>query len=249
MTGEDKALAAARGEGRDGQATEAEPEALGQCVHHGTAAAADRSSDRGPLPPPIGGRLRDLRQRKGLTLSDVESLSGISKSMLSQIERGRVNPTFATLWNLTRSLDVAIGDLVEQVSASSGNIRAYEHVSVESTPIMTRTGGQCFTRVLSPRRYPYPVEWYELVMKPGGALRANAHGNGAWEHVTVVTGDVVMEIGDDDVPLKAGETVRYSGDQPHGTRNVGKTEARLFIVVVPYADSGSFDPTAWNRDK
>jgi len=205
--------------------------------HHAPDAPTEARGRTGiDAPPPIGGKLRQLRNRKGLTLGDVEKVSGISKSMLSQIERGRVNPTFATLWNLTRSLEIGIGELLDEVSAAEDNIRKFEHVEIHSTPEIRSADGLVQTRILSPSRYPLSIEWYEMIVQPGGILRANPHGNGEWEHMTVVTGTVVAEIGEDDVVLQTGETVRYAADQPHGVRNEGAEEAKVFLVVVPLPD-------------
>jgi transcriptional regulator with XRE-family HTH domain len=205
----------------------------GDCILHRHDGPLTRRGSAATLPPPIGGKLRQLRKRKTLTLGDVEALSGISKSMLSQIERGKVNPTFATLWNLTRSLDIGIGELLDEVSSAGDNIRRFEHVEIHSTPVISSADGLVQTRILSPRRYSLAVEWYEVIVQPGGALRANAHGNGEWEHMTAVAGSVVAEIGDEDVKMQTGDTVRYSADQPHGMRNEGSEEAKVFLVVVP----------------
>jgi len=205
---------------------------LAECVlHRHEPDSAQR--ERHSLPPPIGSKLRQLRKHKGLTLGDVEQVSGISKSMLSQIERGRVNPTYATLWNLTRSLEIGIGELLDEVSATGDSVRKFEHVEIHSTPIISSADGLVQARILSPRRYPLAVEWYEVIVQPGGVFRANAHGNGEWEHLTAVSGTIIAEIGEDDVVLRPGETVRYAADQPHGVRNENKSEARLFLVVVP----------------
>src|SRR5262245_60780131 len=197
------------------------------------SAAGGRVRGRGLLPPPIGGRLREVRLRRNLTLGDVGRLCGISKSMLSQIERGKVNPTFATLWHLTRSLGVGIGELLGEVQSQAGAVRSYEHVRVLSHPTITTADGLCTTRILSPRGYALPLEWYEIIYKPGGALRANAHGNGEWEHMTVISGRVVVELDGKEVVLEAGESIRYSGDQPHGARNGHGGESRVMLVVVP----------------
>ena len=71
-----------------------------------------------------------------------------------------------------------------------------------------------------------------MTLRPGGTLRANAHGNGAWEHMTVVVGRVIVEIGDDEVTLETGETVRYSAEQPHGVRNAHDGETKLMLILV-----------------
>lgn len=203
------------------------------CLLPGKDGGKARPRGRGAPPPPIGGRLREVRLRKNLTLGDVEALCGISKSMLSQIERGKVNPTFGTLWHLTRSLGIGIGELLGEVHSQAGVAHRYEHVKVLSHPTITTADGFCTTRILSPRGFSLPLEWYEIVYRPGGALRANAHGNGEWEHMTVISGRVVVELDGEEVTLEAGESIRYSGDQPHGARNAHDGETRVMLVVVP----------------
>jgi len=185
-----------------------------------------------PLPPQIGGKLRELRLRKTMTLGDVEAKSGISKSMLSQIERGKVNPTFARVWHLTRSLGIGVGELLGEVSTRFEAFREYEHLKVFRTPSITSPDGLCTTKILNPMRYGAPFEWYEMAFKCGGSLRANAHGCGAWEHMTCVVGRVVVEIGEHEVTLDVGETVRYSAEQAHGTRNIFNGESKVFLVVI-----------------
>ncbi|MEZ5925904.1 MAG: XRE family transcriptional regulator [Hyphomicrobiaceae bacterium] len=206
------------------------------CLLHpdqlGGVAQNSASSRHRQIPPDIGRRLREIRLRKNMTLSEIEVLSGVSKSMLSQIERGKVNPTFARVWHLTRSLGVGVGELLGEVSSRFEEITQFEHVKVYRTPTITSSDGLCTTKILNPIRFQLPFEWYELTLQRGGALRANAHGNGAWEHMTVVNGRVVVEIGDDEVTLEAGETVRYSAEQPHGVRNNHTGISKVMLVLV-----------------
>lgn len=202
--------------------------------------ASAKSRYAGAVPPEIGRRLREIRLRQSLTLSEVEAKSGVSKSMLSQIERGRVNPTFARVWHLTRSLGVGVGELLGEVSAHFEEVRQYEHVKVYRTPTITSADGLCTVKILNPVRFALPFEWYEMTLAPGGTLRANAHGNGAWEHMTVVSGRVIVEIGDDEVRLETGDTVRYSAEQPHGVRNDHAGETKLMLVLVAVKELAAF---------
>src|SRR5882724_3382614 len=137
--------------------------------HLEPAIAAAKGTHRGQKPPQIGQRLREIRQRQKLTLSEVEARSGVSKSMLSQIEE----------------------------------VRQLQHLKVYSTPSITSSDGLCTTRILNPIRFALPFEWYEMRLEPGGSLRANAHGIGSWEHMTAVSGRVIVEIGEDEVILEA----------------------------------------------
>ncbi len=205
----------------------------------GKRAEAKAARVRREPPPPIGPRLKQYRLKENLTLNDLQNLTGISKSMLSQIERGAVNPTFARVWHLTKSLGIGVGELLGEARSGLEKMRIYEHLKVHSIPVISSADGLCSTRILSPIRHPLPVEWYEMILKPGGAIRANAHGTGAWEHSTVIQGRLIIEIGDSEVELGPGDTVRYSAEQPHGARNESEEVGRILLVVVSMKELGA----------
>ena len=206
---------------------------------HGKDSGQAESAPRREPPPPIGPRLKQYRLKENLTLNDLQSMTGISKSMLSQIERGAVNPTFARVWHLTKSLGIGVGELLGEARSGVEKVRTYEHLKAHSVPVIFSSDGLCKTRILSPIRQALPVEWYEMILQPGGAIRANAHGNGAWEHQTIISGQLVIEIGDSEVVLGPGDTIRYLAEQPHGARNDGTVEARTLLVVVSLQELGA----------
>jgi DNA-binding XRE family transcriptional regulator len=73
---------------------------------HGKESARAESAVRREPPPSIGPRLKQYRLKENLTLNDLQNLTGISKSMLSQIERGAVNPTFARAWRRSAPMSI-----------------------------------------------------------------------------------------------------------------------------------------------
>jgi transcriptional regulator with XRE-family HTH domain len=75
-------------------------------------------------PPEVGATLQRLRLARGLTLEDLSRIAGVSKSMLSQIEREKANPTIAITWRLANALGVQIGELL------SSEVRAAELIRV-----------------------------------------------------------------------------------------------------------------------
>ena len=83
-------------------------------------------------------RLKEARRAKGLSLEAVANLSGVSRSMVSQIERGESSPTISTLWNLTRALQVDFAGLLEENSAAAqiDVLRADEAPSIDKTATM-----------------------------------------------------------------------------------------------------------------
>jgi len=186
-------------------------------------------NDRVP-PPPLGPRLQAIRKKRRLSLDDLAASSGVSRSMLSQIERGQTNPTLATIWNLTHALNL---DLAELIGATS----SVRHPGIEITPAnftpqIQTEDNLCLLRILSPPHAVGGVEWYDLTVLPGGGLISEAHNPGAIEHLTVREGELTVTSGTDTMPVAPDATARYAADAPHAIRNLGKKTAKALLVVV-----------------
>ncbi|MCZ4281124.1 XRE family transcriptional regulator [Kiloniella laminariae] len=182
--------------------------------------------------PQIGDRIRDLRKEKSLTLDQLAALSGVSKSMLSQIERGQANPTFATLWNLTQSFGMDIHELLEGTPRGpEPDVVRIELVPGNLTPTMTSPDGSCVMRILSPVENAAVCEWYELRFEPGGVLRSAPHARGTREHLTVLAGSITVESAGARDSVITGGTARYPADCDHALINPGDCEALALLVV------------------
>lgn len=179
-------------------------------------------------PPNVGAFVRRLRRSRGLTLEEVAARSGVSKSMLSQIEHDRTNPTVATVWRLCESLGVGI----DAFFGGGPTTPAVEVLAAHATPAILSADGRCTLRILGPMELGGTVEWYEVAAEPGAVLASKPHEPGTMEHLTVLEGGLTVESGDTRQPVAAGETVRYRADQPHAIRNDGAAAARALLVVV-----------------
>lgn len=181
--------------------------------------------------PEIGPIVQKFRKQRELTLGQLAEISGVSKSMLSQIERGQANPTFAVLWSLTRALGIDFNDLIEGGLEPEDNEKI-TIVTDANTPEIKNADGDCTLRILSPPQMTGELEWYHLEIAPGGALISGAHAPGTAEHVTMISGGFEITSGDTVRSLKIGETARYAADVPHKIANVGKRSAKGLLVVV-----------------
>ncbi len=171
-------------------------------------------------------RLKQARRDKGLSLEAVANLSGVSRSMVSQIERGESSPTIATLWNLTRALQVDFAGLLEQAPGA-------ERIAVlraADVPQIDKVGDGCHIRILSPPEEAGRHEVYDIRLDPGGALDSQPHRHGAEESLTVVEGVVQVTSGAASELLQAGDTARYAADVPHAISAEGGP-ARVFLIV------------------
>lgn len=171
-------------------------------------------------------RLKEARTGQGLSLDAVAKLSGVSRSMVSQIERGESSPTIATLWNLTRALQVDFAGLLDgQAKAAQ-----VEVMRADAVPTIDNMGEGCRIRILSPPEQAGAHELYEIRLNDGGYLDSQPHGRGAREHLTVIGGAVEVQSGDSIERLEKGDTARYAADVAHAIRAVGGG-AKVFLVV------------------
>lgn len=182
-------------------------------------------------PPAIGPRLQAIRKMRKMSLDELAAASGVSRSMLSQIERGQTNPTLGTIWNLTQALNLDLAEFVG--GASSSGQPAIEIISPNFVPQIKTEDGRCSLRILSPPHSAGGVEWYELIIQPGGALISKPHVRGATEHLTVREGEIAVASGDATLTVGPDATARYAADVPHSLRNAGASLAKALLVVVP----------------
>lgn len=176
--------------------------------------------------------LRAARKEQQLTLDDLAQRSGVSRSMLSQIERGESNPTLATLWNLTQALGVDFAGLLGKegvVEETSGQV---ERLAAARTPTIDSQGERCRLRILSPPALAGSVEWYELQLDAGGALVSDAHAPGCREHLTVLEGRIAVQSGLREDEAEPGDTLRYRADVAHRIAALGGAPAKALLVVL-----------------
>ena len=139
-------------------------------------------------PPAIGPRLQAYRKARRLTLTELAQASGVSRSMLSEIERGNANPTYGTLWHLTRALDIDLNSLIKGAS-EEGN-RQIDHQTEHSTPTIRSADRSCTLQILSPASMVSIIEWYLLSFEPHGTLISDPHAAGTMEHLHCLEGEV-----------------------------------------------------------
>ncbi|MFZ1470507.1 MAG: helix-turn-helix domain-containing protein [Paracoccaceae bacterium] len=171
----------------------------------------------------LANSLRAARKARGLSLDAVAKLSGVSRSMVSQIERGESSPTVATLWNLTTALQVDFAGLLE------GRPRpGIEVTRTHEAPVIDRTGVRI--RILSPAEAVGANEVYDLDFGPGARLISDPHGPGCREHLTVIAGQLRVISGVEDALLGPGDVARYAADRDHEIAALDGAARAILIV-------------------
>jgi Predicted transcriptional regulators len=181
-----------------------------------------------PLSQLVCDRVRSLRKSKCLTLEQLASLSGVSRSMLSQIERGAANPTLGVAFRIAQAFGMSLGDLVD-VPSPGGRI---DIVRASDRSSLFRDDENCRIRTLSPLHLEKDVEFYELTLKVGGSLVSAPHFEGTREFLTVEEGHLRVTSGEESTELRQGDSAHYPADVPHRIDNLGAGEAVAFLVDI-----------------
>ena len=176
----------------------------------------------------LGGRVKHLRAARGWSLESLANASGVSRSMLSQIEREQANPTLAVTLRIARAFGLTLGELIEMPGAAS----AMTVIRANDRTFHYRSDKDCVIRTLSPLNLEKDVEFYEVRLQPGGALRSSPHFEGTREFVTVQKGHLRIESANDAEELNPGDSASYRADVAHALVNTGKTESIAFLIVI-----------------
>lgn len=190
------------------------------------ASADSRESDETRLDDVLevlGGRIRGLRSRQGLTLQELALKAGISVSMLSTVERGQTSASLATLHALADALDVRMSSLFAASDELAEPVTRRDDQQTETMP-----GG--LRRRLA---VDHPDNSFELYLDeyPTGtahALRPSRH-NG-YEYGLVLQGDLDVDLDGTVYRLRDGDSIHYPAGRGHLITNAGDVPARAVWV-------------------
>lgn len=171
-----------------------------------------------------------LRLRKALnySLSELSDQSGVAKSIISQIERNETNPTLATIWRLAQALDVTIEKMLQM-----GDDDPFVEKAVKGdTPLLISDDGKCRLSITGWIKTVDWLQWYDFQAEPGGVLESDPHQRGSIESLSVLSGELEVEVADIIERAKAGDTLRYRCDRRHIIRNVSNQPAHATMVCI-----------------
>ena len=168
---------------------------------------------------------RRIREEKKLTLDGAAAATGVSRSMLAQIEKGEVNPTISVLWKIANGYKVSFTTLVEERGDGVRVLRGKDR------PPLEEDGGRYLNYPLFPFDETTLFETYRIVIKPRGSLAAQPHLAGAEEYITLFSGTAEIQVEEETFSLAKGDSIRFRADVPHSYRNPGDEAAELSMLI------------------
>ncbi len=178
----------------------------------------------------IAARLKALRAQCALTLDELARQSGVSRSMISLIERAESSPTASVLDKLSAALGVTLASMF----AEETRVDAQPVVRRAEQPTWSDSETGYVRRNLSPPAFPSPIELVEVILPRGARV---AYDSGYRDppidqQVWVIEGAIEVTIGDHVHRLAAGDCLAMRVDRPIGFRNRGRTAARHIVALT-----------------
>ena len=175
----------------------------------------------------LGGRVKDLRRERGLTLDELAGRSGVSRAMISKLERGEKNPTLVVAARLAEGLGVTLSRL-----AGVEEKREVAVVPREGRMIMRDPETGFERQSLSPTFAGRGVEFVRNVVPEGGTSgEFPPHRKGVQEHLVVERGQLRATLGGEEYRLREGDALYFEADVPHRFDNVGTGECSYYLVI------------------
>lgn len=173
----------------------------------------------------IAERVRKMRLERGFSLDMLAQRTGVSKGMLSQIERAASNPSVNVLWKVAAGLAVPFSKLLEDASPQIELVPAAER---------TRLGNQegYGVEMLLSARTQHPIDVYEIVIEPACFHASDGHPPGTMETLVQLVGTLTLSLTEDNLTLRTGDAVRFSADVSHGYRNDGDQVSRTLCIIT-----------------
>ena len=173
----------------------------------------------------IGERLKEIRNTRKLTLDDVAELTGVSKPMLGQIERGQSSPTINVLWKISTGLRIPLSFFCKQQEAE------YTVAGLDEENVITEENGAMKAYPLFPFDPVRNVEVFYIEFDAGVQHNSLPHVAGVEEYVFTVQGTLKMVIGREEVLLQEKQSIRFRADISHGYHNVSDKPCVVYNVI------------------
>lgn len=175
----------------------------------------------------VGGRLRELRTGKQLTIRSLAEMSGLNVNTLSLIENRKTSPSVSTLQQIAQALQVPIASFFESETSQKKIIfqrndqrqrAAILHGALEDLGqgILPGGGGSLL-----------------VSLEPGATSGPNSIVHTGYEIVYCLEGKLIYTIEQEDYLLESGDSLAFEAHLPHLWRNAGGSPNRWLLILYP----------------
>jgi len=180
----------------------------------------------------IGHKMRKARKLRNITLKELAERTGISSSMLSQVERGLASPTIVSLVTVANALSLPpaffFEDNIPMENGEQNPIFKKEHKNI----LHTETGMTLIPLATATDLEDHTIQLAEIYLEPGACNRNNPVSHDGLEKIAVLEGSIEVEIGYKKYLLGAGECIKVNTTLPHRLINLGSEKAHCIWLII-----------------
>ena len=173
----------------------------------------------------IGERLRDIRTGMNLSLDDASRITGVSKPMLGQIERGQSTPTITTLWKIATGLKTPLSSFLQERQSD------YTTISIDGEEPVIEDDGRMRAYPVFPYDPIRSMEVFFIEFDPDCHHASEKHNNGVEEYIMVLAGTLQLVINGKNVVIHKNEAIRFRADVPHEYNNPFPEDCTAYNMI------------------
>lgn len=171
----------------------------------------------------IAANLKRLREERNLSLGQLAEMAGVSKVVLSQLEKGSANPTINTIWKITGALGLPYTSLLEMPETNAIHIRKNDirDLCEDGYHIFDYYGKEA----------DRPFELYEIEMEPGCVHESIGHSSESLEYIIVTEGQMDIDVSGESYRLEPEDGLCFEAQVPHSYRNEASKTAKAVLMI------------------
>ncbi len=167
--------------------------------------------------------LKRLREEKNLSLGQLAELAGVSKVMLSGVEKGSSNPTINTIWKIASALEVTYTDLLELPENNVIHVRKSEIHPLDDEQYHIFS----YYKRDGNRKY----EIYQIEMDKGCIHNSIGHSKESLEYIMMIEGEMELDVNGEKHILKADDGFCFDAVVPHTYCNHGNDKVKAVLMI------------------
>lgn len=171
----------------------------------------------------IAYNLKKIREERKLSLGQLADSAGVSKVVLSHIEKGDSNPTINTIWKITGALQLPYTSLLELPEAHA------VHIKKANTHELIEDKYHIFSYY--PKDQYRNFEMYQIEMEPGCAHPSIGHSTNSSEYIMMIDGQAVLEVNGKKYLLEKDDALFFEASVPHYYKNETNKPVKMMILI------------------
>lgn len=176
----------------------------------------------------IAENIKRIRESRDLSFDKMASITGVSKSILCQMEKGEGNPSINTLYKISNSLKVSLSSLISTPQIETKVVEKNSIIPIGSSDNSFRI------YAMFPFTDDRNFEVFYGEVEKGGGTEAEAHQVGTQEYLVVYKGDLLVKVGGEEYLVSEGNAIGFKAEVPHSYHSFNNTKV-LFCNTIYYS--------------